>query len=83
MNLLFGDIVKVTPSSKVVGDMAMFLVKNNLDVADVFTKADELSFPESVVGFFKGMIGQPYQGFPAEAPAYHPERGGADYLPPG
>jgi pyruvate carboxylase len=66
VNLLFGDIVKVTPSSKVVGDMAMFLVKNNLDVADVFTKGDELAFPESVVGFFKGMIGQPYQGFPAE-----------------
>jgi pyruvate carboxylase len=44
----------------------MFLVKNNLDVDDVFTKGDELAFPESVVGFFKGMIGQPYQGFPAE-----------------
>ncbi len=38
VNVLFGDIVKVTPSSKVVGDMAMFLVKNNLDVDDVFTK---------------------------------------------
>ena len=66
VNLLFGDVVKVTPSSKVVGDMAMFLVKNNLDVGDVFTKGDELAFPESVVGFFKGMIGQPYQGFPEE-----------------
>jgi pyruvate carboxylase len=64
VNILFGDIVKVTPSSKIVGDMAMFLVKNNLDVDDVFTKGDELVFPESVVGFFKGMIGQPYQGFP-------------------
>ena len=64
VNLLFGDIVKVTPSSKVVGDMAMFLVKNNLDVDDVFTKGEELIFPESVVGMFKGMIGQPYQGFP-------------------
>lgn len=66
VNILFGDIVKVTPSSKVVGDMAMFLVKNNLDVDDVFTKGDELTFPESVVGFFKGMIGQPYQGFPEQ-----------------
>jgi pyruvate carboxylase len=66
VNLLFGDIVKVTPSSKVVGDMAMFLVKNNLDVADVFTKGDELAFPESVVGMFKGMLGQPYQGWPQE-----------------
>ncbi|HET6421921.1 MAG TPA: pyruvate carboxylase [Geobacteraceae bacterium] len=64
VNVLFGDIIKVTPSSKVVGDMAMFLVKNNLNVEDVFTKGDELTFPESVVGFFKGMIGQPYQGFP-------------------
>ncbi len=66
VNLLFGDIVKVTPSSKMVGDMAMFLVKNNLDVEDVFTRGEELTFPESVVGFFKGMIGQPYQGFPKD-----------------
>jgi pyruvate carboxylase len=66
VNVLFGDIVKVTPSSKVVGDMAMFLVKNNLGVDDVYTSADELTFPESVVGMFKGMLGQPYQGFPKE-----------------
>ena len=66
VNILFGDIIKVTPSSKVVGDMAVFLVKNNLNVNDVFTRGDELTFPESVVGFFKGMIGQPYQGFPEE-----------------
>ncbi|MRR37937.1 pyruvate carboxylase, partial [bacterium] len=66
VNLLFGDIVKVTPSSKVVGDMAMFLVKNNLDVQDVFTQGSELAFPESVVGMFKGMLGQPYQGWPRE-----------------
>ncbi|HEY4744780.1 MAG TPA: biotin/lipoyl-containing protein, partial [Desulfuromonadaceae bacterium] len=66
VNLLFGDIVKVTPSSKVVGDMAMFLVKNNLQPEDVFTKGDELTFPESVVGMFKGMLGQPYQGWPQE-----------------
>ncbi|SNB44925.1 pyruvate carboxylase [Geobacter sp. DSM 9736] len=64
VNHLFGDIVKVTPSSKVVGDMAMFLVKNNLEPEDVFTKADELAFPESVIGMFKGMLGQPYQGWP-------------------
>ncbi|QXM08134.1 pyruvate carboxylase [Geomonas subterranea] len=66
VNLLFGDVVKVTPSSKVVGDMAMFLVKNNLEPADVFNQDADLAFPESVVGFFKGMIGQPYQGFPKE-----------------
>jgi pyruvate carboxylase len=64
VNLLFGDIIKVTPSSKVVGDMAIFLVKNNMDVEDVYTRGAEMSFPESVVGFFKGMIGQPYGGFP-------------------
>jgi pyruvate carboxylase len=66
VNLMFGDIVKVTPSSKVVGDMAMFLVKNNLQPADVFTSKEELAFPESVVGMFKGMLGQPYQGWPQE-----------------
>jgi pyruvate carboxylase len=66
VNMLFGDIVKVTPSSKVVGDMAMFLVKNNLDADDIYIKGDDLTFPESVVGFFKGMLGQPHQGFPRE-----------------
>jgi len=66
VNLMFGDIVKVTPSSKVVGDMAMFLVKNNLQPADVFTTKEDLAFPESVVGMFKGMLGQPYQGWPEE-----------------
>jgi len=66
VNVLFGDLVKVTPSSKIVGDMAMFLVKNNLEPEDVFTQGEDLAFPESVVGFFKGMIGQPYQGFPKE-----------------
>jgi pyruvate carboxylase len=66
VNLLFGDIVKVTPSSKVVGDMSMFLVKNNLQPEDVFTKGEELVFPESVLGMFKGMLGQPYQGWPAD-----------------
>lgn len=66
VNMMFGDIVKVTPSSKVVGDMAMFLVKNNLQPADVFTTKEELAFPESVVGMFKGMLGQPYQGWPQD-----------------
>ncbi|MBJ6726463.1 pyruvate carboxylase [Geomesophilobacter sediminis] len=66
VNNMFGDLVKVTPSSKIVGDMAMFLVKNNLQPEDVYTQGADLAFPESVVGFFKGMIGQPYQGFPEE-----------------
>ena len=66
VNMMFGDIVKVTPSSKVVGDMAMFLVKNNLQPEDVYTSTEDLAFPESVVGMFKGMLGQPYQGWPEE-----------------
>jgi pyruvate carboxylase len=66
VNKLFGDIVKVTPSSKVVGDMALFMTSNNLTPDDVFEKGESLSFPESVVGFFKGNLGQPHGGFPAE-----------------
>jgi pyruvate carboxylase len=66
VNLLFGDIVKVTPSSKVVGDMAMFLVKNDLQPEDVFRPGQDLAFPESVVGMFKGMLGQPHGGWPPE-----------------
>ncbi len=66
VNQLFGDIVKVTPSSKVVGDMALFLTSNNLTTKDVLEKGEHLSFPESVVSLFKGELGQPYQGFPKE-----------------
>ncbi|GFO58446.1 pyruvate carboxylase [Geomonas silvestris] len=66
VNHMFGDLVKVTPSSKIVGDMAMFLVKNNLQPEDIYADGADHAFPESVVGFFKGMIGQPYLGFPKE-----------------
>lgn len=59
VNLLFGDIIKVTPSSKVVGDMALFMVQNNLDEVSVIEKGAKLDFPASVVSFFKGEIGQP------------------------
>ncbi len=64
VNQLFGDIVKVTPSSKVVGDMAQYLVSNNLTTQDVLEKGDTISFPQSVVSFFKGDLGQPVGGFP-------------------
>ena len=64
VNLLFGDIIKVTPSSKVVGDMALFLVANNLTPEDVFDPQRELAFPESVVEFVEGRLGQPPGGFP-------------------
>lgn len=63
-NLLLGDIIKVTPSSKVVGDLAQFMVQNKLTADDVKNKAEELSFPKSVVEFFQGAIGEPYGGFP-------------------
>ncbi|CDF78978.1 pyruvate carboxyl transferase [Formosa agariphila KMM 3901] len=64
VNTLFGDIVKVTPSSKVVGDMAQYLVSNNLTIQDVLEKGENISFPQSVVDFFKGDLGQPVGGFP-------------------
>jgi pyruvate carboxylase len=66
VNKMFGDIVKVTPSSKVVGDMALFMTSNDLSEQDIYEKGNTLSFPESVKSLFKGELGQPYQGFPAE-----------------
>ena len=65
-NELFGDVVKVTPSSKVVGDMAMFMTSNGYTRDDILTKGEDISFPDSVINFFKGDIGQPYGGFPQE-----------------
>ena len=64
MNDMVGDIVKVTPSSKMVGDMAIFMVKNNLTPANIYEKAKNMAFPDSVVSYFKGMMGQPEWGFP-------------------
>jgi pyruvate carboxylase len=64
VNRLFGDVVKVTPSSKVVGDMALFMVGNNLTANDVLNGDRELAYPESVVEFFEGKLGQPPGGFP-------------------
>jgi pyruvate carboxylase len=66
VNILFGNIIKVTPSSKVVGDMAQYLVSNNLTIKDVLERGDTISFPQSVVSFFKGDLGQPVNGFPKE-----------------
>ncbi|XP_053133576.1 pyruvate carboxylase, mitochondrial [Hemicordylus capensis] len=63
-NKLLGDLIKVTPSSKIVGDLAQFMVQNNLARADVEAQAEELSFPLSVVEFLQGYIGVPYGGFP-------------------
>lgn len=66
VNQMFGDIVKVTPTSKVVGDMALFMIANNLTPAEVQDPKREIAFPESVVEFFEGKLGQPPGGFPKE-----------------
>ncbi|WP_249869900.1 pyruvate carboxylase [Oceanobacillus saliphilus] len=64
VNDMFGDIVKVTPSSKVIGDMTLFMVQNDLTEEDIYEKGDSIDFPDSVIEFAQGYIGQPYQGFP-------------------
>jgi len=64
VNQLFGDIVKVTPSSKVVGDMALFMVTNDLTAMDVLTGSKKLNYPKSVVEMMQGMIGFPADGWP-------------------
>ncbi|GAA3350589.1 MULTISPECIES: pyruvate carboxylase [Lysinibacillus] len=64
VNLLFGDIVKVTPSSKVVGDMALFMVQNDLDENTVLIRGKTIDFPDSVIELFQGYLGQPHGGFP-------------------
>lgn len=64
-NQMFGDIVKVTPSSKVVGDMALMMVAQNLTRAQVEDPAVDVAFPESVVDMLKGNLGQPHGGWPA------------------
>ncbi|MDE2220057.1 MAG: pyruvate carboxylase, partial [Gammaproteobacteria bacterium] len=64
VNQMFGDIIKVTPSSKVVGDLAMFMVSSGLTRADVLDPDNAVAFPASVVQFFHGELGQPYGGFP-------------------
>jgi pyruvate carboxylase len=65
-NQLLGDIIKVTPSSHVCGSLAQFMVQNNLTPEQVVERADELSFPQTVVEYFRGAIGIPEGGFPAE-----------------
>lgn len=64
VNDMVGDIVKVTPSSKMVGDLAIFMVKNQLTPENIYEKGKDLSFPDSVVDYFRGMMGQPEGGFP-------------------
>lgn len=66
VNRLFGDIVKVTPTSKVVGDMALMMVANDLTPTQVADPAHEVAFPESVISLFKGELGFPPDGFPVD-----------------
>ncbi|MCL2054840.1 MAG: pyruvate carboxylase [Oscillospiraceae bacterium] len=65
-NELLGDIVKVTPSSKMVGDLAIFMVQNELSSENIVERGKLLTFPDSVVGYFKGLMGQPTFGFPKD-----------------
>jgi pyruvate carboxylase len=88
VNLLFGDIVKVTPTSKVVGDMALFMVAHGLTPADVRNPEREIAFPDSVISLMKGELGFPPDGFPVELQkkvlkGEQPMAGRAgDYMPP-
>jgi pyruvate carboxylase len=66
VNTMFGDIVKVTPSSKAVGDLAIFMVQNDLSSENILDKGKDLSYPDSVVAYFRGMMGQPQGGFPKD-----------------
>lgn len=64
VNQMFGDLIKVTPSSKVVGDFALYMMTNNLTEAEVMERGESIDFPQSTKSFFRGELGQPYGGFP-------------------
>ena len=66
VNEMLGDIVKVTPSSKMVGDLAIFMTQNNLTPENIVEKGAALAFPDSAVSYFSGMMGQPAGGFPKD-----------------
>ena len=66
VNDMLGDIVKVTPSSKLVGDLAIFMVRNDLTPENILEKGKTLSFPDSSISYFEGMMGQPFGGFPED-----------------
>jgi len=87
-NQLLGDIIKVTPSSKIVGDLAQFMVQNKLSAKEVIERAEDLSFPSSVVEYMQGLIGQPPGGFPEplrsrilKGKKRYDDRPGADLAP--
>lgn len=66
VNQMLGDIIKVTPTSKVVGDLAIFMIQNDMTPENIVEKGKDVDFPDSTVSYFEGMIGQPEGGFPEE-----------------
>ena len=66
VNQMLGDIIKVTPSSKVVGDLAIFMVQNDITPENIVEKGKDIDFPDSTVSYFEGMMGQPEGGFPED-----------------
>ncbi len=82
VNQMFGDIVKVTPSSKVVGDMALMMVAQGLTRAQVEDPDVDVAFPDSVVDMLKGNLGQPPGGWPEAHPEEGAEGRGAADRPP-
>jgi len=66
VNQMLGDIVKVTPTSKAVGDLAIFMVQNDLTPENILVEGKDLAYPDSIVSYFRGMMGQPQGGFPKE-----------------
>lgn len=66
VNQMLGDIIKVTPSSKMVGDLAIFMIQNDLTPENIVERGEALTFPDSVVSYFQGMTGQPAWGFPED-----------------
>ena len=82
VNDMLGDLVKVTPSSKMVGDMAIFMVQHDLTPENILEKGADLSYPDSVISYFKGMMGQPAWGFPEELQKIVLKGEKAHHLPP-
>lgn len=66
VNDMLGDIIKVTPSSKMVGDLAIFMTQNDLTPENIVEKGKNLAFPDSCISYFSGNMGQPMGGFPED-----------------
>ncbi len=82
VNRMFGDVIKVTPIAKIVGDMALMMVSQGLTCEDVLDPETEVSFPESVITLMKGQVGQPHGGLPQGHPDQGAEGREADHRAP-